>query len=189
MLLAYRISCRGGTHRGGDAWQRMGSVTVALGPHPPRYTFPMNRTINRASGLLLALALLAFVRPATAATHLDELLACRHIAASAARLTCFDRASAALVRATTPSPSPASSSMPVRAQPTQAMKEALDPHRTFGLPHATVVQREAAAAGIQVRDAPNITARIVGMGQRPRWSRHPQPRQRTGLGATRGRRH
>lgn len=47
------------------------------------------------------------------------------------------------------------------------MKEALDPQRTFGLPHATVVQREAAAAGIQVKEAANITARIVGLGHDP----------------------
>jgi hypothetical protein len=47
------------------------------------------------------------------------------------------------------------------------MKEALDPQRTFGLPHATIVQREAAAAGIHVKDASNITAHIVHMGQGP----------------------
>lgn len=47
------------------------------------------------------------------------------------------------------------------------MKEALDPQRTFGLSHATVVQREAAAAGIHVKDASKITARIVHLGQGP----------------------
>lgn len=45
------------------------------------------------------------------------------------------------------------------------MREALDPQRTFGLPHATVVQREAAAAGIHVQDASSITAHISGVGQ------------------------
>ena len=47
------------------------------------------------------------------------------------------------------------------------MKEALDPQRTFGLPHATIVAREAAAAGVHVKDASNITARILRMGQDP----------------------
>lgn len=47
------------------------------------------------------------------------------------------------------------------------MKEALDPQRTFGLPHTIIVQREAAAAGIHMKEASNITARIVRMGQGP----------------------
>lgn len=47
------------------------------------------------------------------------------------------------------------------------MMKALDPQRTFGLPSGTVVRQEAAAAGIQVKKAASITARIVGMGQSP----------------------
>jgi hypothetical protein len=120
----------------------------------------MNRKLL---GLLLALPVLAIARGGRADTPLSDLLACRHIAADAARLTCFDRVSAALARA------PAASA-PARASRqvvTQAMKEALDPQRTFGLPHATIVEREAAAAGVQVKDASNITARIVGLGHGP----------------------
>ncbi len=45
------------------------------------------------------------------------------------------------------------------------MTEALDPQRTFGLQHAAIVQREAAAAGLRVKEASNITARIVRIGQ------------------------
>lgn len=92
---------------------------------------------------------------------LGTLLACRHIASDTARLACFDRTSATLARAAASSPAMAST-------PTApAMKEALDPQRTFGLSHATVVQREAAAAGIHVKDASKITARIVHLGQGP----------------------
>ena len=112
-------------------------------------------------GLLLAMPVLAAAPGSTPATPLDQLLACRHVPADAARLTCFDRASAALARA--PVSAPASSARPA----TPAMREALDPQRTFGLPHATIVQREAAAAGVEVKDASNITARIVGMGHDP----------------------
>lgn len=114
-------------------------------------------------GLLLAIPVLAAAPESTPATPLDQLLACRHVSADAARLTCFDRASAALARAPVSSPAAASSGRPV----TQAMREAVDPQRTFGLPHATIAQREAEAAGLQVKDAANITARIVGMGHDP----------------------
>lgn len=47
------------------------------------------------------------------------------------------------------------------------MQEALDPRRTFGLSHATIVEREAAAAGVRVKEAAKISARIVRMGQGP----------------------
>lgn len=113
-------------------------------------------------GLLLMPPLLAVAKAGSPATPVDQLLACRHIAADAVRLTCFDRTSAALARAPVAASSPAAASS---RRPTQAMKEALDPQRTFGLPHATIVQREAAAAGVHVQDASKISARIVGLGQ------------------------
>ncbi len=119
----------------------------------------------KRSFLMPALSLLSaiFLSPAAPATPPDtavgQLLACRHIAAEAARLACFDRTSAVL--ASTPSPAQAPSGA------TSAMEEAVDPQRTFGLPHATVVQRAAAAARIHVKDASNITARIVGLGHDP----------------------
>lgn len=143
-----------------------------------RYTFSMKVIIRPASAsgglsraprlrrisslLLLPLCLTAAgaVPPTTPA---GQVLACRQIRADAARLTCFDKASAALAHA------PATFSPPAAevSKPTAAMKEALDPKRTFGLPRGTIVRREAAAAGIQVKDASSITARIVSTGQSP----------------------
>jgi hypothetical protein len=90
-------------------------------------------------------------------TPLTQLLACRHIAPDAARLTCFDRTSAALAPARVFSPAP--SSRP--AAP--AMKNALDPKLTFGLSSATIVKREASAAGVGVKDLSHITARVLRM--------------------------
>lgn len=120
-----------------------------------------SRLLRPLLGLLLAFPLCAAAQAASPPTTLSQLLACRHVAGDAARLTCFDRASAALAQA--PVSAPAQSP---RA-PTQAMKEALDPQRTFGLQHATIVQREAAAAGVHVKDASNITARIAHLGKGP----------------------
>jgi hypothetical protein len=132
-----------------------------------RYNFPMNHPSNRRPaapilGLLSAMLLSSAALAAPPDTPLGQLLACRHVAAGAERLACFDRTSAALVR--TPEPSPAEAPPP---SATPAMKEALDPQRTFGLPHATIVRREAAAAGLQVKEAANITAHIVGLGHDP----------------------
>ena len=108
--------------------------------------------------LLLAVMPLSAVGAATPPdTLLRELLACRHVAPSAARLICFDRTSAAL--ALSPAPS-ARAAAP-------AMRAALDPHRTFGLPSATVVKREASAAGIHVTALSHITAHVVRMWQAP----------------------
>jgi hypothetical protein len=125
--------------------------------------------VNRISdNLYLApmLALLCALRPPFALasppeTSFRQLLDCRQIAANAARLACFDRTSAELAR--TGEPPPAAGPQGT----TRAMKEALDPQRTFGLPHAAIVQREAAAAGVHVKSASDITARIVGMGHDP----------------------
>jgi hypothetical protein len=111
--------------------------------------------------LLLALPFCAVARTSSPTTPLSQLLACRLIAADAARLTCFDRTSAALAhRPALPAAQPPQA-------PSAAMKAALNPQGTFGLSHATIAQREAAAAGLHVKEAPNITARIVRMGQDP----------------------
>jgi hypothetical protein len=110
-------------------------------------------------GLLLPLCLAA-AQASVPATPAGQVLACRQIPADAARLTCFDKASAALAQQAV-----LSSSSPAQAGPTPAMKEALDPKRTFGLARGTIVRREAAAAGIQVQDASSLTARIASMGQ------------------------
>lgn len=119
--------------------------------------------LGSISGLLLLPLCLTAAQAVPPPTPLGQVLACRQIAGDAARLTCFDRASAALASASVDVPSPP----PEAARPTQAMKEALDPKRTFGLPRGTIVRHEAAAAGIEVKDASSITARIVSMGQSP----------------------
>lgn len=108
---------------------------------------------------LAALLSLALALSATAAVcaapapeaPLNQLLACRHIAADSARLSCFDRASAAVVDSS--------------RRKERAMKEALNPRRTFGLSHGTIVDREAAAAGVRVTSVPTIDAHVVGLGQ------------------------
>jgi hypothetical protein len=64
-----------------------------------------------------------------ASGSLGELLACRGIQASAARLACFDRESAALA-----------------AKPAPAAARSLDPRETFGLAPMTVAARAEAAA-------------------------------------------
>ncbi|MGH8325366.1 MAG: hypothetical protein ACRET2_01230 [Steroidobacteraceae bacterium] len=119
--------------------------------------------LGSLSGLLLLPLCLTAARASPPASPIGKVLACRQIRAEAARLTCFDNASAALADASVTLPSPPSEG----PKPTRAMKEALDPKRTFGLPRATIVRREAAAAGVQVKDASGITARIVSMGQSP----------------------
>lgn len=115
--------------------------------------------LTRLLGVLLAMPLTPLAMAGAPGTSLSELLACRHIVADTARLACFDRTSAAVARA------PRASHARVPGPPTQAMKEALDPRRTFGLSHATIAEREASAAGVHVKDTSKITARIVRMGR------------------------
>jgi hypothetical protein len=103
--------------------------------------------------LLVTFSGTAIVQAAPPETPLNQLLACRHIAAEAARLSCFDRVSASVVDSS--------------RRTTHAMKEALNPQRTFGLSHATIVDREAAAAGVPVTSVPTIDAHVVGLGQGP----------------------
>lgn len=131
------------------------------------YTFYMNARPDLSSGdrakpkqplavllgLLLAVSGIAVVRAGPPETPVNQLLACRHIVADAARLSCFDRVSAAVAES---------------AQRTaRAMKEALNPQRTFGLSHATIVNREAAAAGVHVKTVATIDAHVVHLGQGP----------------------
>ena len=77
----------------------------------------------------IGIAILGAAAPCFASDSLGALLACRGIAASAARLACFDRESAALAA---PSTAPAPRS--------------LDPRETFGLAPMTVAARAEAAA-------------------------------------------
>lgn len=89
---------------------------------------------------------------AYATTPLSELLACRDLADSAARLACFDRAAAALAG------SPPAPAAPAPLHPAPV----LDREQQFGLPERTVAQQEV-AAGTRAADAPKIEAHIVRM--------------------------
>ena len=84
-----------------------------------------------------------------------KVLACRDIVPDAARLTCFDRMAATVAPARVSS-APRSSRL---AEP--AVKDALDPQRTFGLSHSAIVAREASAAGVRVKELSHITARVA----------------------------
>jgi hypothetical protein len=98
---------------------------------------------------------------------LAELLACRDIADSAARLACFDRTAAALgpAAALAPaaksggaSPSPAAAAAaPAAATPPAPV---LTPQQQFGLPERAVVAKEV-AAGTRAADAEKIEAHIL----------------------------
>jgi hypothetical protein len=88
-----------------------------------------SRTLRLPCAGLAIAAALGAASPCWASDSLAALLACRGIQASAARLACFDRESAALA-----------------AQPAPAAARALDPRATFGLAPMTVAARAEAAA-------------------------------------------
>jgi hypothetical protein len=98
----------------------------------------------------MSMALLA----ATAATaagggRLAEVLACRAIQSSPARLACYDRATAALQAAAKPAPP--------RARP-------LNPRKTFGLPEAVVAEKEV-AAGVRAQPVTRLRTSIAGLSR------------------------
>jgi hypothetical protein len=85
--------------------------------------------------------------PCFASGSLAALLACRGIQASAARLACFDRESAALA-----------------AKPTPAASGSLNPRDTFGLaPMAVAARAEAAAHAPKPLDS--MTAHIMSVSR------------------------
>ena len=99
----------------------------------------------------MSVALLA-ATTATAAGggRLAEVLACRAIENSPARLACYDRATAAL-RATAAKPAP------LRARP-------LNPRKTFGLPEAVVAEKEV-AAGVRARPVTRLRTSIASLSR------------------------
>jgi len=117
--------------------------------------------MKRLLFLLMAMSLSVVVSAGPPNTLSGQVLACRDIVPDAARLTCFDRMAATVAPARV-APAPESSRL---AAP--AVKDALDPQRTFGLSHATIVAREASAAGVRVKELSHITARVVRILQAP----------------------
>ncbi|HEX5462945.1 MAG TPA: hypothetical protein VFX20_23505 [Steroidobacteraceae bacterium] len=119
--------------------------------------------MKRLLFLLMAMPLSVVVSAGPPNTLSGQVLACRDIVSDAARLTCFDRMAATVAPARARvSPAPRSSSP---AAP--AVKDALDPQRTFGLSHDKIVAREASAAGVPVKELSHITARVVRILQAP----------------------
>jgi len=117
--------------------------------------------MKRLLFLLMAMSLSVVVSAGPPNTLSGQVLACRDIVPDAARLTCFDRMAATVAPARV-APAPESSRL---AAP--AVKDALDPQRTFGLSHATIVAREASAAGVRVKELSHITARVARILQAP----------------------
>ena len=117
--------------------------------------------MKRLLFLLMAMPLSVVASAGPPNTLSRQVLACRDVVPDAARLTCFDRMAATVAPARV-SPAPRSSSL---AAP--AVKDALDPQRTFGLSHAKIVAREASAAGVRVEELSHITARVVRILQAP----------------------
>jgi hypothetical protein len=104
-----------------------------------------SRTLRLQCAALGIAAVLGAASPCLASGSLGALLACRGITASAARLACFDRESAALA-----------------AQAPPAASRALDPQETFGLAPMTVAARAEAAAHAP-KPLDSLTVHIVSV--------------------------
>lgn len=107
-------------------------------------------------------------------TDIARLLACRSIAAGAARLQCFDRSSTILARA---AGAPAAANFAVAATRPVAGEvkagategrdaAALDPRRTFGLSPSAILAGEV-KSGMRPREISSITARVTSLEPAP----------------------
>jgi hypothetical protein len=121
--------------------------------------------LNRAAMKWLLFLLVAI--PLSAAVSADppnslsgQVLACRGMVPDTARLACFDRMAATVTSRVSPAPRPSRPAAP-------AVKDALDPQRTFGLSHAAIVAREASAAGVRAEEPSHIAARVVRIVHAP----------------------
>ncbi len=144
-----------------------------------RYSAAYQRTAIRVCGVVSAVVLLLWVSTAAAAPvkPVTRLLACRVIAADAARLRCFDRAAAVLAQAagaarpTAASTGTAAARRPfpsaVKAEaPAKRAATAFDPRQTFGLSPAAILAREG-KAGARRKAISHITARVTHLQQAP----------------------
>jgi hypothetical protein len=98
--------------------------------------------------------------PCAAAQPLADVLACRSLSDSAARLACFDRVTADLDANAIPAPA-AAAAPAVTAPPAAPI---LDPKQQFGLPEKSVVKQEV-AAGTRASDAAKIDAHITNISR------------------------
>lgn len=111
----------------------------------------MGTSLRSAIGAVVcACCLVSWISPVQAA-GLDALLACRKIAASPARLSCFDRESAALAAAAS---APAAS----------ASTHGLSPQQTFGLAPMQVAARAQAIERLP-RQLDRLSAHITALGR------------------------
>lgn len=109
-----------------------------------------SRGANRLVCVVMGIGALVAAPAADASGSLGALLACRSIEASAGRLACFDRESAALAAQ--------------REQSQKAVRQALSPRRTFGLAPAEIAARADAAAHVP-KPLEAITAHIASLSK------------------------
>lgn len=107
--------------------------------------------------------------PCLASDTLAPLLACRALNDSKARLACFDRESAYLAAPPAAPATAAASSRPAGSLPPStspsapsALPPVADPKQTFGLPEATIAEKEV-AAGTRPKELAKIDARITSV--------------------------
>jgi hypothetical protein len=122
--------------------------------------------------LCLPLICVLFALPGEAADTLADVLACRAISDSRARLACFDRETAALASApaaslaaapaiAAPAAAPAAS-IPSAAAPPTRNAPVLDPQQSFGLSGSAIATHEE-ASGARPPKVSKIEARIVAL--------------------------
>lgn len=121
----------------------------------------MSGSLRGTIGFVMCACLCATWIPRAQAAGVDALLACRKIASSPARLSCFDRESAALaaaVRASAPvAPAPAHVTIAASAP-------SLSPQQTFGLAPMQVVERAQAAERLP-KQLDRLSAHIAALGK------------------------
>lgn len=121
----------------------------------------MGGSLRGAVGVVMCACLCATWIPRAQAAGVEALLACRKIAASPARLSCFDRESAALAAAmrTNAPAAPAPAHVTVTAS-----APSLSPQQTFGLAPMQVVERAEAAQRLP-KQLDRLTAHIIALGR------------------------
>jgi hypothetical protein len=109
---------------------------------------------------LLTLICLVWALPCSASEPLAEVLACRGIADSAARLACFDHETAALASAAVP-PTAAAGALRPKGAPERAAP-ALDAQQSFGL-NGTAIAATEEAAGARPPKVSKIEAHVSAL--------------------------
>lgn len=110
--------------------------------------------------IAVLLVCIACALPCAAADPLAPVLACRSISDSAARLSCFDRETAAL--ATVPAAAAAPAAQAAAPAPPEHPAPALDAQQSFGLSGSAIAANEE-AAGARPAKIAKIESRVVGL--------------------------